>query len=170
MKAYLNAVDQKLAQEQVWEILKLEQLVDWKSKVYVSSELVQEELEYLLGIKNIIDLQKQFISYRKKGNMLYSKTLKILLKWRKDRYKNLNFMLEEYRDFLKIVLISQLDKEIAFKWLDGNEFHPKLDIDIIILMLLKRWKRTNNIKWWKRDAFYSENLVKLRNVMHELDN
>ncbi len=170
MKAYLNAVDQKLAQEQARDILRLEQLIDWKSKVETSLKYIQEELEYLLDTKNLLALQKQLLSARKQNNILDVKTLKTLLDWIRNKYKNLTFMLEEYREFLKIVLISQIDEEVAFKWLDKNEFHPKLDTNMIILMLLKDWKRTNNIKWWKRDVFYSENLVKIRQAMHELDN
>ena len=170
MKAYLNLVDKKLIQKQVWDILELEQLIDWRTKIEVNSKLIQEELEYLLNTKNIVQLQKKLISSRNSINNFNNMSLKLLLKWIKEKYKNINYMLEEYRNFLKIVFISKLDKEIAFKWLDENEFHHKLDTNMIIIMLLEDWKRMNNITSWKRDEFYSRNLVRLRNITHELDN
>ena len=181
MKAYLNLVDKKLIQKQVWEILELEQLIENKSGVYVNSEVIQEELEYLLDIDNVIKTQKYLIEsrywkkffwmkYKKWHNKFEIKLNKIILRWIKHKYKKLNSRLEEYRKFLKIVFVSKLSKEIVFKWLDKDEFNSSLDTNIFIKILLEDWNITNNIKSWKRDLFYTENLIKLRNIMHELDN
>jgi len=168
MKAYLKLVDFPKAKEQVWEILKLEQLIDWKSKIEVNSKLVKKELEYLLDIDSIEQLQKQLL--KKRRNKLSTKVNLQLLVSKRYKYKQLNILLEDYRKFLKLVFISQLDGEVLFKWLDKNEFHPMLDIDANILTLIIDWKLTNNIKSLDRDGFYYKNIAKLRNIMHEFDN
>ena len=167
MKAYLNMVNKRLTQEQVWDILKLEQLIDWNTKVEVNSKLIKEELDSLLNIKNIVQIQKKLISSRNKNNMYEYKVSKIMLDEIKHRYKYLNFMLEEYRKFLKIVYISKLDEEIVFKWLDRNEFHPKLETNMKIVSLVKYWKNSNNIKNWNRYKFYLEKIIFLRLLICE---